>query len=351
MASDTGTSWLCPNEGDRERLVDMELRLRPWRTAAFAVLAVALVISGPWVGWWELVPLAITAVLFKLLDQEIEGTPRPEYRMFAVWLLSEIAIAASVALTGGPHSPGIAWLALPIVTLGARFSLRGVAVGVTLTVLLLLAATLGVHPAYVVHRPDSIVFPLGLVLGVGLLSGALMESDRQHRSASVIDPLTSMLNRAALRTRVEELAHQAEVVRQPIAVVVADVDGFKQVNDHHGHMVGDAVLRDLAYRMRKCLRAFDLAYRLGGEEFVILLPGADAAQAASVAESLRAAVADDPIGGMDVTMSFGVAASDPGSFDYDRTFREADLAMYEAKRRGRNRVALAGDQAALAVAA
>ena len=180
-----------------------------------------------------------------------------------------------------------------------------------------------------------------LVIGMGLLSLALMQSDRQHRSASVIDPLTSMLNRNALRARVDELVHQAKVVNQPIAVVVADIDHFKLINDSHGHAVGDVVLRDLAYRMRKRLRAFDLAYRIGGEEFAILLPGADADQAGAVAEELRAGIADEPIAGIEVTVSFGVSASLPGAFDYDATFKAADGALYEAKRLGRNRVELA----------
>ncbi len=338
MHPDAGTSWLCPTEGDRERVLDMEPRLKPWRTATLAVVGLALVVGGPWVGWWTLIPLALTAAMFLAIDRGIEGAARPEYRMFAAWALSEVAIAASVALSGGPRSPAVAWLALPVVTLGARFRLRGVGVGVAFTTALLLAGTLGVDPGYVASHPQSIVFPFALLLGVAILSIALMQSDLHHRSASVIDPLTSMLNRNALRSRLSELTHQARVIDQPIAVVVADVDAFKLINDRHGHDVGDAVLRDLAYRIRKHLRAFDLAYRLGGEEFVILLPGADADQAGVVAEELRAAVSGGSISGLGVTVSFGVAASNPGSFDYDATFRAADRAMYEAKRLGRNQV-------------
>jgi len=342
MVSEAGTSWLCPTEGDRERALDMESRLRPWRSATLLTIAAALVIGGPWVGWWTLVPLAVVAVVFALTQRQLESSPRTEHRMFLAWFLSEVAIAAGVALSGGPRSAAVGWLALPIVTLGARFGKQGVTAGVALTSVLLLAVTIGVHPDYAIQHPPSFVFPFALLVGAALLSVALMESDRHYRSASVIDPLTSMLNRNALRSRVSELSHQAVVIRQPIAVLVADVDAFKQINDEHGHDAGDAVLRDLAYRIRKRLRAFDLAYRLGGEEFVILLPGADAEQAVGVAEELRSMVADEPVGGLEVTMSFGVAVSDPGSFDYDSLFRIADRALYAAKRQGRNQVTLAG---------
>jgi diguanylate cyclase (GGDEF)-like protein len=143
-----------------------------------------------------------------------------------------------------------------------------------------------------------------------------MRSDLAHRSASVIDPLTSMLNRNALGARVDELRHQALVVRQPIGLIVCDLDHFKAVNDSHGHTVGDDVLRDVAYSLRKRLRAFDLAYRLGGEEFLVLLPGADARQAAELAENLRETILAEPHGGVSVTMSFGVSASQPSSFEY-----------------------------------
>ena len=107
-----------------------------------------------------------------------------------------------------------------------------------------------------------------------------------------------------------------------------------------GHATGDAVLKDVSYVLRKQLRAFDLAYRLGGEEFLVLLPGADADQTLSLAEELREAVSASSVaGGVDVTLSLGVSASGRGeAFDYAVVFAEADAALYEAKRLGRDRV-------------
>jgi diguanylate cyclase (GGDEF)-like protein len=177
-----------------------------------------------------------------------------------------------------------------------------------------------------------------------------MKSDLEHRSSSVIDPLTGMLNRNALQTRIAELVQQAAILREPVALVVGDLDHFKAINDGHGHAAGDAVLKDVAYRMRKALRAYDLAYRLGGEEFLIVLPGSDGATAATVAESLRRAISGDPVAGLMVTISFGVSASKPGEFEYDDVFTQADLALYRSKQDGRNRVRV-HDGAARSVAA
>jgi diguanylate cyclase (GGDEF)-like protein len=224
------------------------------------------------------------------------------------------------------------------VTLPARFNSRAVAVGVGLVSGLLLLTTFGVDTPYILDHPQSIVMPITLLVAVALLSSALMKSDLDHRSSSVIDPLTGMLNRNALQTRVAELVQQAEILREPVALVVGDLDNFKAINDGHGHAAGDAVLKDVAYRMRKSLRAYDLAYRLGGEEFLIILPGADSRQAADVAEGLRAAIAGEPVAGLLVTISFGVSASQPGEFEYDMVFAAADLALYRSKQDGRNRV-------------
>jgi diguanylate cyclase (GGDEF)-like protein len=152
-----------------------------------------------------------------------------------------------------------------------------------------------------------------------------------------------MLNRKALEGRIHELAQQSAITGEPVGVIVGDLDHFKDVNDTHGHAVGDVVLREVAYVMRKQLRAFDLAYRLGGEEFLILVPGSDLEQTARLAERVREGVDYEQLtGDIAVTMSLGVGASTGEEpFDYAAIFEEADAALYRAKDGGRNRVCLA----------
>jgi diguanylate cyclase (GGDEF)-like protein len=151
-----------------------------------------------------------------------------------------------------------------------------------------------------------------------------------------------MLNRKALSTRVLELTQQSALTGESVGIIIGDLDHFKDINDTRGHTVGDVVLKDVAYRMRKQLRAFDLAYRLGGEEFLILLPGSDLAQSAELAEQLRAGIAEGGVAGdVGVTMSFGVGASRNGEpFDYGQVFKMADAALYRAKGNGRDQVCL-----------
>lgn len=343
-------TWLCRDTFDRERLLDMEERLKPVRTASLTVLGAALVACGPWVGWWTLAPLLAVTLAFCIGDRRLDGD-FPEYQLAIAWVFTEAAIAASVAVTGGPDSPAVAWLCIPIVTLPARFSSRGMLWGVLFAAVLMIGATVGVDPGRAAEAPQLVVFPLALLVAVALLSTALMRSDLEHRSEAVIDPLTGMLNRNALHVRIAELTQQAALSGDPIGVVLGDLDRFKRVNDGHGHATGDAVLRDVAYRLRKSLRAFDLVYRLGGEEFLILLPGADAPHAAEVAGRLRESVADEPIAGLSITMSFGAAASPGGRFDFDTVLEAADNALYAAKHAGRNRVCIAGDPPAVVVLA
>ncbi|QEC49387.1 GGDEF domain-containing protein [Baekduia soli] len=338
-------TWLCPDPADRVRAVDMEERLRPFRRASFVALGTALVVSGHWIGWWTLLPLALAILGFRVVDRHLPTAPRPERTIASAWVLAELAIAGSIALTGGPRSPAVAWLVIPLVTLPARFNSRAVGAGVALVWVLLLATTVGVDPGYAARHPEAIVMPAALLAAVALLSSALMNSDLEHRSSAVIDPLTGMLNRHALQTRIAELTQQAAILHEPVALVVGDLDHFKAVNDTHGHAAGDAVLRDVAYRLRKALRAHDLAYRLGGEEFLVILAGARPQYAAAVAETLRTAVAGAPAAGLDVTMSFGVSASEPGCFAYDAVFAAADQALYEAKEAGRDRVRVAAGPA------
>jgi diguanylate cyclase (GGDEF)-like protein len=127
-----------------------------------------------------------------------------------------------------------------------------------------------------------------------------------------------------------------------LAVVVADLDWFKDVNDRHGHPAGDTVLRAFAELLQQELRDVDLAGRWGGEEFLLVLPGTDLAGGAQVAERIRAVFAGRIMLALDgtpipVTASFGVAASPPARTSSE-LFAAADAAMYQAKRGGKNRV-------------
>jgi two-component system cell cycle response regulator len=127
-------------------------------------------------------------------------------------------------------------------------------------------------------------------------------------------------------------------------VLLIDIDHFKAVNDGYGHDAGDAVLREFATRIRRNTRGIDLACRLGGEEFVVVMPDCDLAKAYQVGERLRQCIAEPlfevggTIGLLEVTASVGVAALEPGDNAPELMLKRADQALYCAKRDGRNRV-------------
>jgi diguanylate cyclase (GGDEF)-like protein len=337
------SSWLCRGDADRERMMDMEERVRPSRQRAMAILAVAIASVAPWLGWWPLLFLIPSMAFFAAADHLLPRVARPELVMFAAWIASELTIAGAVSLEGGARVVALSWLAIPVITLSSRFSMRGVAAGVVIASALVLAVGFGADANAVLNSPELVIAPLALVLCVAVLSTPLMHSDIQHRSDAVIDQLTGMLNRKALGARTHELSQQSQVTGEPVGVIVADLDHFKRINDTRGHTAGDIVLKEVAYLLRKQLRAFDLAYRLGGEEFLILVPGSDLEHTAELAERLRAGVAANLIGGgLSVTMSLGAGASAQDErFDYAAVFAKADAALYRAKRSGRNRVCVA----------
>jgi diguanylate cyclase (GGDEF)-like protein len=134
---------------------------------------------------------------------------------------------------------------------------------------------------------------------------------------------------------------RADRLETTLTIVLADLDDFKAINDLHGHATGDDVLREFARVLRATVRDSDLAGRWGGEEFLMLLPGADAIGAAQLADRVRSSLAERSFLGNDgtvvsVTCSFGVAQHTPGSDERD-LFASADRALYRAKREGKNR--------------
>jgi diguanylate cyclase (GGDEF)-like protein len=321
----------------------MAVRVKPARMASMGVLAIALLIGGPWMGYWTLIPLAIALLGFAVIDRKLTTHERPEFGVAAAWALAQLLIASSVALTGGPDSPAIAWFAIPIVTLSARFNKRGVWAGLAFTLTLLCASTIAVDPQAFLDAPHVVTAAIAIVVAVAILSTALMGSELEHRTGAVLDPLTGLFNRSALEQRFTELAHQASITGASVGLVIGDLDNFKAINDTHGHARGDAVLRDAAYAMRKSLRSFDLLYRMGGEEFVVLLPDASTPDARGVAEHLRTALAFAKPGGLTVSISLGVASAAGNDVAFEQLFEAADKALYQAKQRGRNQVWSAGD--------
>lgn len=312
----------------------MDRRLRPVRKRAIAVLAAALLVSAYWVGWWTLGPLVIAAGLFRVADSRAEEAAHPEYWMLGAWTGAEAVIAVSLALAGSWALTMLGLLAIPVVTLSARFSTRGVWVGVAVATGLMAAVAFGTNATLVADKPPLLIAPVAVAIAIAMLSTALMKSDVEHRDKAILDPLTGLLNRRSLATRVAELEQQSARTREPVGVVAVDLDGLKTINDTHGHQVGDAVLVEVAYLLRKGLgRAFDYAYRTGGDEFVLLLPGASLEDATSVAEKARAEVgAARPTASFAVSISCGVSASEHGEpFDYGRVYLYADRGLYEVK--------------------
>jgi diguanylate cyclase (GGDEF)-like protein len=179
------------------------------------------------------------------------------------------------------------------------------------------------------------------------LEAANRELDRQSRS----DHLTGVLNRRGFEMQLKLALASARRRNSPVSVVMVDLDHFKQVNDTHGHDVGDQVIRHLSDTMRQRVRDSDIVARMGGEEFVVLLPDTDAKGAQTLAEELVKVVASrpTPVAGQ-VTISAGVSQLDVQLEDAGELLKGADEALYVAKRSGRNQV-IVHDAAALAAMA
>jgi diguanylate cyclase (GGDEF)-like protein len=222
-----------------------------------------------------------------------------------------------------------------------------VVVGTGLTAAVMAGVSIGVDPQGVAEDPTRLISAIAFLIAVTAITSALTEGELEHRDRAVLDPLTGLLNRAALESRVVEIEEQAHLTGGAVSLIVLDLDRFKRVNDTHGHERGDGVLQDVAYQIRTSLRSFELVYRIGGEEFLVLLPGVELSEALRIAERVRSSVAESRPGELDLTISAGVAAGSGGDISYDRLFRAADGALLRAKRNGRNRVETAGELPAL----
>ncbi len=200
-------------------------------------------------------------------------------------------------------------------------------------------------------HPDKGFFGPETASVLGALGWLLGSSIRVHRQVeamrllAVTDALTGLLNRRAFIDAGNEVWDRFTAEGSAFAVALLDLDSFKAINDLYGHGAGDAVLSAVAGQLRSAVRGDDVAARVGGEEFAIVMPGASSARADALAESLRARISDSDVvteeGTIRYTVSIGVAASLPGDQSFESVYARADRALYDAKRGGRNQVVVA----------
>jgi diguanylate cyclase (GGDEF)-like protein len=341
MSTNAQTLVAIHQEARRERLLDMEERVRRYRLACFGILAMALAVGGgDEVGYWWIPLLAVGLGGFGIADRFMRTSAHPAIWVAGAWAALPVLLLASVLVTGGVDSPALVWFALPAVTLGSRFEPRGMVIGTAYVVAMFFLAAVLPDPHAAWEERQLLIAVMASIVSTVILSGALVESDRAHRHRSTLDSLTGLFNRNALEQRLAELDGQpCDPARGTShAFLLCDLDHFKQVNDRFGHATGDAVLQDVAYTMRATLRAGDSIYRVGGEEILVILPGAGHEDAIEIAERLCVAVRERQPSGVTISLSIGVAVAEPDVVDTDDLLARADASLYAAKASGRDRI-------------
>ena len=206
----------------------------------------------------------------------------------------------------------------------------------------------GGGPAMMLFRTVLVLlYPLAFI-GVGIFSVFLVAADLAEtmRLLATSDVLTGIYNRRGFEDSAERAIRNAQRQRQPLAVVVADIDNFKTINDRHGHDAGDRALCHFASRLERLVRRGDLVGRIGGEDFALLLVNTRARNAVEVVERIRRDIAAMPVdgaAGISMTASFGVTDLRPGDISLAALLSRADRALYRSKVDGRDRVTSAED--------
>jgi diguanylate cyclase (GGDEF)-like protein len=331
--------WLCPTKADRVRLTDMSPAVRRARLLAGLFCGVGVLALVPWVGWGPLAVFALVPVPLIGLDRFLARARRPERFVAASLLLHTMLIVLGVGLSGGVRSPLLPWVAIPVVTAAARFRLSVFLAGSLLAAGAVAVVAALVSSSSLIHDPAPLIAIVVLLAALVVAQQPLLDAEIRWRRDAVLDPLTGLLNRQGLQRRFQEVAELARLNECPVSLVVFDLDEFKRLNDVHGHAQGDAVLKDVAYVLRKALRSFELLYRIGGEELLLILPGAELEAGCEIAQEMRAAIEHSQPAPLHVTASFGVCSAVRDGIEFERMFKAADRALYDAKRAGRNRIA------------
>ena len=281
---------------------------------------------------------------------------RGRTRLAVLLIVTEVVLHAVLAVSLLGWASGFQYYLLPLIPFlmfNGQLSRRTVvagAVGITLILLALQITTFdagaGAIPAATMRALEllNIIVPLtALALISFYFRLASVEVEKRLESLAMTDALTRLPNRRYIRELLESERVSALHSGRRFGVIIADIDGFKTINDTRGHDGGDHALREVAAVLRGALRGNDSAARWGGEEFLFLLPDTDLAGAAAAAEKLRLAVENAALSfagqPLPMTLTFGVAICS-GTGSIDESVRRADRALYKGKELGKNRVVL-----------
>lgn len=286
-----GVTRLIRNDVQRQQLVDVAKRTRTPTMLAATLSLAALIARAPWFGWMPVVTILRLIPLLHVLQHLVARSTRPEILLVGGCMIAMAASGLSTVLM----APA-ALIALPFCTLIAfpiclALQRHGAVLIWAWGAGLILLVALRSDPTAALHDPAALLLPEAQLTAVCVIADALGRSTTEHRSLAIVDLLTGLLDRGELDARLPEIEYAANLSRAPVAILVGDIDLFKPINDEHGHARGDAVLREVAQPLRGAPRPFDSVYRIGGEEFLILLDNTSAQRAADVAERARTAIA------------------------------------------------------------
>jgi diguanylate cyclase (GGDEF)-like protein len=235
------------------------------------------------------------------------------------------------------------WPKLPLVTISLKKRLWAIIILVAAyLVYIALGDLIPRYWAMIGFRSfERSILTLGFIVVLLIALSGLAASER----LAIRDGLTGLYNQTYMKARLQEELYRSERYKYPLSLIMIDVDDFKAVNDRHGHISGDRVLRNFSDLLLDSLRASDIAGRFGGEEFLLLLPQTSCLDAAAAAERIRKTVAVYPFrlgGGTDrtcqFTISLGVFSSQASGQGVEEIINLADQALYRAKKEGKNKV-------------
>jgi diguanylate cyclase (GGDEF)-like protein len=289
--------------------------------------------------WRVLTALVVVSIILaSVLLPEVRESLRPRVILNSGWYV--LADLAAGVMLWRAHVPLLRRFhlaaALPLLLFGAFLGARLVYAVISPA----LTTSFVEDPFQLAAFLFNMIFIFFITMALAVM--LFREKEVEVMSLARLDPLTGLHNRLSLGEFSHRSIAESGRTGEPLSVILLDIDHFKRFNDDFGHQVGDAILQSVARRLEDVLRDTDAAFRLGGEEFVIVLPQATADEATRVAERIRASLADASTDvdsdALKLTASFGVVEWRAPDETWDRLIGRADDALYQAKHAGRDRV-------------